>query len=322
MMELRRIISQFVRNHPRLWRTLNPINRALRRRAQIWQMEHHYGPGFEKNPAVSHELIRSLLRDGQPHGIAKVGSLEAEAMGSYLRRGGRTGEWSSILRQQLLDNVGIFPPSNECLDRFCADYLAALRDIDLLGVLGGPGEADLLRQPGAPRRLMRLRALEPWFFANPWSAELAGRRVVVVHPFATTIEAQYRRRTEIWRNPDVLPEFALRTVRMPLSAGLVPSSFADWRQQFDALVAEIDAAPYDVLITGAGGVSLLFVAHARRTGHVGIHLGGNTQILFGIRGRRFDRHDELQSYCNDAWTRPSAEETPPTIHKVEQGCYW
>jgi hypothetical protein len=323
-MELRRHIAQFVRNRPLLWQALNPINRGLRRNIQTARMRLGYGTALLNDVAAANQLLHQILRDGKPHGVAKIGSLEAEAMQTWLRRreASTAMPWSPILRRQMLDNVGIHPPEDTTLDRFCQDYLAALAKIDVLGVLGGPGEAGILRQPGAPGRLIRWRAIEPWHFADPWTAELAGKRVVVVHPFAATIQAQYARRDKIWRNPRILPEFALRTVRMPLSPGLVPSPYPDWRSQFDALVAELEQAPYDVLLVGAGGVSLLFAAHACATGRVGIHMGGGTQVLFGIRGRRWDKSPELLPFINEYWTRPSAAESPETRAKVEQGCYW
>jgi hypothetical protein len=320
-MGLRRQISQFVRDRPLLWTTLNPPYYRVRTQAQTMRMRLRYGQGYEPDWSAGNEIIRGLLRAGKACGIAKVGSLEAEAVQLYLRRAAGA-QWDPILRRQMLDNVGIFPPTDPFLDGFCRDYLQALPSISVLGVLGGPGERELLSQPGAPNRFIRWQSLEPWYFDDPWTAELAGRRVVVVHPFADTIQAQYRRRTEVWDNPKLLPDFDLRTVKMPLSAGLVPSHYPDWRAQFDALIAEVDSAPFDVMLVGAGGVSLLFVAHAAKTGRIGVHLGGGTQVLFGIQSRRFDKDPLIMKRMNASWTRPSAAETPETRVKVEQGCYW
>ena len=53
-----------------------------------------------------------------------------------------------------------------------------------------------------------------------------------------------------------------------------------------------------------------------------IHLGGATQILFGIKGHRWDTHDVISSFYNDHWVRPSKEETPEKAKINEEGCYW
>jgi hypothetical protein len=57
-------------------------------------------------------------------------------------------------------------------------------------------------------------------------------------------------------------------------------------------------------------------------GKIGIHLGGPLQILFGIKGRRWDAHDVISKMYNEHWVRPSKSETPENNFAVEGGCYW
>jgi len=78
----------------------------------------------------------------------------------------------------------------------------------------------------------------------------------------------------------------------------------------------------DVAIVGAGAWSLLLVTYAKSLGAWGIHLGGPTQLLFGIKGRRWESSEDVSRYFNEAWVRPSANETPRTVRQVENGCYW
>ena len=49
---------------------------------------------------------------------------------------------------------------------------------------------------------------------------------------------------------------------------------------------------------------------------------GGTQILFGIRGKRWDDSEYFKPLFNEYWTRPSEAETPKNAEKVENGCYW
>ena len=63
-------------------------------------------------------------------------------------------------------------------------------------------------------------------------------------------------------------------------------------------------------------------AHAKRRGKQAIHLGGPLQILFGIKGKRWDDIPSVSKFYNEYWTRPSDEETPVNNTKVEGGCYW
>jgi len=84
----------------------------------------------------------------------------------------------------------------------------------------------------------------------------------------------------------------------------------------------VAAVAFDVLIVGAGAWGLPLAVFAKKLGKVGIHLGGATQILSGIKGRRWENHPVIASFFNDAWVHPSAEETPLGNERVEGGCYW
>ena len=54
-----------------------------------------------------------------------------------------------------------------------------------------------------------------------------------------------------------------------------------------------------------------------------IHMGGSLQLLFGIRGKRWDEMELLKPYYSDAWIRPSESENLGGREKnVENGCYW
>ena len=54
-------------------------------------------------------------------------------------------------------------------------------------------------------------------------------------------------------------------------------------------------------------------------------MGGITQILFGIHGKRWDEdknHQFLKQYYSDAWVRLTDKDKPKDAKAVEDGCYW
>jgi hypothetical protein len=145
----------------------------------------------------------------------------------------------------------------------------------------------------------------------------------VVTPFVTTTESQYQKRRQVWaRKPGLLPDFDLQTLRVPLSAYISKPEYPDWFAALDAMYEQMSSRRFDVAIVGAGAWSLPLVAHAKSLGRWGIHLGGSTQILFGIRGRRFDANETIMRLCNEWWVRPCAAETPQQARVIEGGCYW
>ena len=86
--------------------------------------------------------------------------------------------------------------------------------------------------------------------------------------------------------------------------------------------SQMDAIDYDVAIIGCGAYGFSLAAHTKRMGKKAIHLGGATQILFGIKGKRWDELPAVNKFYNKYWVRPLPEETPARKERVEGGCYW
>lgn len=321
-MEIQRALAQFVRDRPWLWDAIHPTYDWARQFVKEARIRRAFSGRLAPSDSAGQTLLAQAMAGGGPLGVGKIGGLEAEATGHFLGARQRGAPYPRLMRGQMFLNVGLFPDTDESLDAFCRALIAAAATMDVMGVMGYSGEPAVLRDHAPQARLIPLRALDPWYFDDPWSRHLAGKRVTVVSPFAETIARQYARRAEIWPGCDVLPEFELRTVRMPLSPGLSPPIEPDWQTRLARIQEAVEAAPYDVLLVGAGGISLLLAAHAKAMGRIGFHMGGPTQVLFGVRGRRWDMEPFFQERMTAAWVRPDDSETPQGVIKIERGCYW
>jgi hypothetical protein len=321
-MDIRRNAAEFVRRRPWLWEILMPGYGRLRRVVLKARIQRAFGDRILNSFEEAERLIASAIAQGGPLAFGKVGSLEGEAAGFYLSRRKNGASYPPVLMNQLFLNVGLFPKTDEAIDRFCATMLEMVGYVDMLGVQGYPGEGEVINNFARRAKVLPQRVLEPWYCEDPWSGYFAGKRVTVLSPFAGTIAHQFTRRDKIWSNPRILPEFELRTVRMPFSPGLSAPEEPDWEVRMNRMVDQIEAVPYDILVAGAGGISLLLAARARKTGRIGIHMGGPTQVLFGIRGRRWDNDPFFQRAMNEFWVRPSTDETPTDTWRIENGCYW
>lgn len=263
---------------------------------------------------------------GRPLAVGKIGSSEMAAVRhrwKFADLGGHCESWGWQAKY-LHRNAGVYPPDPAIFSRFCMIYEEALSHLDVLGVWFNFGENAAWKRFAPQATLTSLRGLEPYYHERPWSQHLAGKRVLVVNPFADTIRAQYRRRREFWRaKPEVLPEFDLLTLRTPQSAYLVPAEYPDWCVALDALREQMASLSFDVALVGAGAWSIPLVAHAKSLGAWSIHLGGATQILFGVKGKAWENlNPHVAAFFNEAWTRPSPAETPQAAHEVEGGRYW
>ena len=257
--------------------------------------------------------IAAAVTAGAPYMAARCGATEMRTAADYLQNGG-TG-FAERTRQDIRNLSGVFPTDDATLEKFCRTYIECAHTADLLALWNVGAEREVVRGCGPATRYTKLRALEPYYHPHPWSAALAGKRVLVVHPFKNTIQRQYARREQLFPGTEILPAFAdLRIVQAVQGLAGADTGYASWFDALAAMEQEMDAAPYDV----ANGLPL--AAHARDTGHVAVQMSGALQLLFGIRGKRWDDHPIISKLYNDAWVRP--EEGLAHKEKVEGGSYW
>lgn len=224
--------------------------------------------------------------------------------------------WEKKIVTAMSDNAGFFPPTETMLSRFCERMISDLGWTDVLGswMLG----ESVFREYCPAARTVPLYDLEPYRHRDPWSEALEGRNVLVIHPFAKTIRKQYESRELLFRDKRVLPEFELKTLEAVQSAAGCEVPFDDWFEALDFMSERIESTRFDIALIGCGAYGFPLAAYVKRLGKQAIHLGGALQLLFGIKGRRWDQTD----LYNEHWVRPSREETPPNSKRVEGGCYW
>ncbi len=83
---------------------------------------------------------------------------------------------------------------------------------------------------------------------------------------------------------------------------------------------EISKEDYDICLIGCGAYGFFsLAAYVKRCGKQAIHMGGALQLLFGIKGKRWDNKGQSQFY-NKYWCQPTEK---INNHKnIENGCYW
>lgn len=292
----------------------------------------------------ANDIIFERLSKGTPCMIARYGSTELNSVVNYLgvknpkhsalkfiRGDAPQWWWNKPGMEQMERCAGFFPATPDYLSRFGELMLEDSKELDILGSWLENEKYVKHLYNNIP--LISLPRLEPYLSSKPWSRYLKGKSVVVVHPFAQTIAGQYARRELLFENPDVLPEFkSLRIVKAVQSIGGESNGFKDWFEALEWMKQELDKEPYDVALIGCGAYGFPLAAHSKRTGHQAVHLGGALQLLFGIRGKRWESpdygalwgmpEDSYSRLINEYWVRPSEDETPTSASKVEGACYW
>jgi len=278
------------------------------------------------NKKQGNDLVRELLIQPDATMVARHGHVELVAAASY--------DFNNMVSnmESLHLNAGVFPNTQQTGQQWANIYLESLRSLDCLCEwnfrFGRFIEAENLFGKYSPHAkiINVLGVLTPFFEENPWTHALEGKRILVIHPFIKSIQKQYINRDKIFDKKRILPEFkSLQVIpAVQTIAGNKDDRFHTW---FDALAwmcHEINQAEFDVALIGAGAYGLPLAAHVKKLGKKAVHVGGALQLLFGIRGSRWENDPgyRLGEILNEHWVKPLPEECPANANLIEGGCYW
>ena len=284
---------------------------------------------------VSHH-ISNLLDSETPCMISRFGSTELYCS-VYFGKGGHPLWFLRKIfpfwvpkesRNQMIVCTGFFPDDTRLYCDFADMLIDSAKEVDLLG-----SWVRIENKVDACMKYERcpLLYLEPYWSSTPWTRSLIGKKILVVHPFAETIKEQYEKRCCLFDNTDVLPDFlSLTVIKSVQSIGGNDHGFSTWFDALSYMEKQIDAVDYDIALIGCGAYGMPLAAHCKKTGKKAVHLGGALQLLFGIKGHRWEEEgygndwgfDYRPLINNPYWVRAKLHETPAAASKVENACYW
>lgn len=299
----------------------------------------------EEDPDKASEMIYNLLSDDKPCMIARFGSTEMSAIINYLGVNspqhsiwkfiqGKQPEWwwNKNIMNQMQQWSGFFPPTPENMQRFGEMMIEDAKEVDLLGSWLKEENRILSLNESLPQ-MIRFIYLEPFWSTLPWTRVLMNKKVLVIHPFADLITIQYNNnRKYLFKNPNILPEFELQTIKAVQSLGGLNNEYNDWFEALEYMKQEITQYDFDICLIGCGAYGFPLAAHVKRMGKKAVHLGGSLQLLFGIIGKRWENpkqgskelkgNNKYPQLFNKYWARPSMYDTPANKNNIEGGCYW
>lgn len=290
---------------------------------------------IEKGARVLYTCLESALAEKKGCLIGRNGSTELTIL-FYTNT-------QRICTTQMAENLerysGIFPATQQSLLQWIDTYTHTLESIDKEPIVAGwfqglaPYEEKLLQTtcPDAPH--IPLRSLEPYYVKPEmrWTNLLAGKRVAVVSSFATTIQSQLPKANDIWgeQAESLLPSSA---TWIPIQTGFPPSiakgrcawpgNCKDWQTTLAFLVSQVVEAKPEICLVGCGALGMMLGSVLKAHGIATVVMGGAIQVLFGIKGQRWQTHSVISTFWNDAWAWPLEKETPGGNKKIEGGCYW
>jgi hypothetical protein len=310
----------------RIYRTQNPVN-------------HTFAFSYEDASIVrqqASDLIKTKLLSDEPVMICRFGSTELNCVltyyfasqnrslfgkaTDYFRGVTNPFQWKDETINAMCNNAGFFPPSIELLEKFSKLMLEDMKLVDVLGTC--LKNEKLLSHYLSNAVKVPLPDIEPYYHQNPWTDALEGKTVLVIHPYEESITKQYAKRKHLFKDKRILPDFELKTIKAVQSIANSKTEFETWFDAYDHMCNQISNTNFDVAIIGCGAYGFPLSAHVKRVGRKAVQMGGPTQIMFGIKGKRWEEHPFISTLINEHWVRPSQSETPFNYSKVEDGCYW
>jgi hypothetical protein len=281
----------------------------------------------ETDPNKASDMIYNLLASNKPCMIARFGAFELSTVINYLGINsikhspwkyvkGEVPEWwwNKSLMHYMKTNAGFFPPTEENLSKFCELMLHDIPEIDILA--SWRQEEFYLKKYLDNIQLIDIHSLNPFWSNLPWSRYLKNKKVLVIHPFVKTIQSQYRKRALLFVNQNILPAFELKTLKAVQSLGGI-CEYKDWFEALCIMEDQCDNIDYDIALIGCGAYGFPLAAHIKEQGKKAIHMGGSLQLLFGIKGKRWDKTGLYNNY----WVNPDKDDIIPSLLNVENGCY-
>lgn len=270
---------------------------------------------FNFTPKKINLLIKNSILKFNPISFGKIGNVESTYLEKFFNN------IYDEIDNQLFVNAGIFTRN---LDEYVEYFNCLINSINNTDYILQWNSTDkkLINKYLSNKKIFKsFNGLEPFIFENDgWHYSLKDKKILCVSPFSKSVEIQSHKFDKIWSGAKI---GQIETVNVPHSEALTGEKPISWKIKFEQILEKIDKKTFDFATVGCGGLSLPVCYEIKKLGKPVVHLGGANQILYGIKGKRWDKaFKNYDWYGNSYWIRPIGEETPVNSKLVEDGCYW
>ena len=273
------------------------------------------------NDKMAVQFIIDLIDSNNPFFLARWGVIELGIVYKRIHD-------IPIMQEELdalLNNAGVFPITDDHVDKFVKTMGHAAEQVDVLvSWFWLDNEEYIFRYFSPYAKLVNSTMTYPFFEDLSWTRALEGKRVLIIHPFASLIRTQYKRREKLFTSQTILPKFDLHVYKAIQSMG-GNDNYSSWSDALIKMEKDISKQVFDIALVGCGAYGMPLGAFIKeKMNKQAIHMGGSLQILFGIKGKRWEHvsYSYDKRLYNQYWIRPTEECKPLNYKTVEDGCYW
>jgi len=296
-----------------------------------WQKDSR---SVQKGSDVIYSIIQEALLASKGALIGRHGTIELTTLLQYQKKKNIEPEILNTLQR----NAGIFPSNYSYIMSWLTEYSNATSNADVMAAGWylplALAELSLINTIAPNSKKIPLRSLEPYYssvFSKSWTHALEGQSVAVVSSFAESMKNQIILKDSIWPTPSTSPlpnNVQWTFIRSYYSPTLAsprtqwPDPIQSWKDAVEYLETQVVESGARICLIGCGGLAMPLALRLKKRGIIAIVLGGSIQILFGIKGRRWESHSVISKFFNDTWIYPDSEEVPQNSKLIEGGCYW
>lgn len=290
-----------------------------------------------KNFIEINEIVSTFLKENKPFAMLRIDNTAGYVM-HCLSKGSFPDQ--QFYNEHTLIEAGIYPVSMQyAYNVVNPKTIEIMKQCDILGFVDISGEIK------RDNRFLNQFPDIPMFFGddflivdpgallgysihgnvqNPWTENLAGKKVLVISSHYESIMRQWENIDKVWGNNKnkIVPfDFVgcIRTPHHPLIDSRQNPNCNTWEDTIEYTKSQLDSYDYDVVLTSTSHQSPFYAVHAKEKGKVGIQTGGVLQLFFGVLGNRWTKAPIYQNWAkmyNEHWIYPFKNDEPQEIGKI------
>lgn len=283
--------------------------------------------------------LKTAVANATPFAAARIGNSEQHWMYypvllSENPHPTKRRVFEKYLRFYGLSQAGIFPEDNDFYLRYNQFYLEHVRNLDWLGLILDPVmDPAIVRFYQLQNTLLYFKDLIPDrsipdVAENCYLPSFAGKKLLLVSPFADLLKARANRETfeAVWSNTGKkwFHPAAVDALEFPYGYDKeTQSKYSSAIALFDHITGEMAKKDFDIALVAAAGLAIPLVSAARQMGKISVSFGSELQLLFGVLGARWRaREGWMKKYFNDAWIDMPTRYRPQQKNVSNAGAYW
>jgi hypothetical protein len=228
---------------------------------------------------------------------------------------------------------GIFPADPGFFLKYTAFVLDKMKHLDCLGMILDPVIGpEIIRFHRIDNKLIYFKDMIPDRStpSNPQNDYLQyfkDKKVLIVCPFAhflkkraekETFERVWSKIDKEWFNPKTVDSVEFPYGFDKKTAEKYDSSL----ELFASIEDKIKKKNFDIALIAAGGLTVPIASSVKKFGKIAVSLGGDLQVLFGVKGKRWRSKPRWQrDYFNKWWVDTPARYKPDEPDACS-GAYW